>query len=291
MKVDVLIIGSGVSGTALASRILTDKPNASILLLEAGSKVKMKDFASWQKFLITKKFPYEFCEDLPYPQSNDTPGENLNVGKTIMPLKGFRLIIYGGGTVHWGGWSFRLKPEDFRLKTNTGHGIDWPISYEELEPYYCEAEHHIGVAGDSEDNTCPRTKKYPYRKYPYTLSDSVVAKAMDELKIKHMHMPIARYGISNKATTHVPCMSTGTCKYCPFGARFVAANNLDDMMNLQNFPNLQVEQNILVEEILMESKRRARGVRCIDKNTNKQIIIDASHIVIAAGVLKRQSFF
>jgi choline dehydrogenase-like flavoprotein len=69
--------------------------------------------------------------------------------------------------VHWGGWCLRFKPEDFQLYSRTGSGVDWPISYDDLESYYCRAEEYLSVGGDSaEDWGSPdapmrRTKAYP----------------------------------------------------------------------------------------------------------------------------------
>lgn len=90
------------------------------------------------------QLPYSPYEDLPYPQ-RDSIGENASVGSTDVPLEGARVFTYGGTTMHWGGWSFRLKPEDFQLGPTTGEGIDWPFTYDTLERYYCEAEMHLAV--------------------------------------------------------------------------------------------------------------------------------------------------
>jgi choline dehydrogenase-like flavoprotein len=114
MKIETIIIGSGVAGAALVSRLLKKNPNASIVMLEAGSKVEMKNFAQYQNYVVTGQTPYSFCQDLNYPD-RDKPGENISTDNNLS-LRGARLLMYGGSTVHWGGWSFRLKPEDFRLK-------------------------------------------------------------------------------------------------------------------------------------------------------------------------------
>lgn len=159
MNTDVLIIGSGVAAAAIANRMLEADPNREILILEAGTRVKMQDQALWDDFMVSgssyTKLPYYKYNDLDYPQ-RDAPGENLSVGATVVPLAGARVMTYGGSTIHWGGWSFRLKAEDFRLKSNTGQGADWPITYTDLEPFYNQAECYIGVSGDSTDQDPPR---------------------------------------------------------------------------------------------------------------------------------------
>jgi len=284
MKVETLIIGSGVAAAALAQRLLANNPNASILMLEAGRKVKMKDAALWQDYVVSGKLPYTKYYDLPYPE-RDGEGENINAGKTTMPLEGARVTAYGGSTMHWGGWSFRLKPEDFALHTNTGHSIDWPFDYQELEPYYGQAEHYIGVAGDSHDPTVPRSSAYPFAAFPYTLEDQPTAKAMATLGMAYSHLPIARHGVSDTISNHAPCQTTGTCKYCPFGARYCANNFLDDLQDWGNYPNLEIRLNSIVQQITVASRQSASGVIYKDE-TGTLVTVEAQRIIVAAGTLE-----
>lgn len=284
-KVETLIVGTGVAGTAVAHKLLHADPNAEILMLEAGPKVKMKDFTLWQNYVVTGNKPYEFTEDLPYP-SRDQPGENLNVGKTEIPLQGSRLMIYGGSTVHWGGWSFRLKPEDFHLYSNTGHGIDWPFGYDTLEPYYTQAEHYIGVSGDSEDQCPPRKGPYPFPAFPFTLEDGLPADAMQQLGIPYSHVPIARHGITKTDSPNAPCQTTGTCKYCPFGARFVAGNFLDNMRRFDDFPNLHVRDRSVVEHLIMADRSTVAGAVVRDLRTKERYTIEAGRVLLAAGAIE-----
>ena len=62
-------------------------------------------------------------------------------------FKSTYLKVVGGTTWHWLGTCLRFVPNDFRLRTAHGRGLDWPITYDELEPFYGEAEHEIGVVG------------------------------------------------------------------------------------------------------------------------------------------------
>ena len=294
---DVLIIGSGVAATVIAQKILMENPKANITMLEAGSKVKMRDFAMHQHFLITGELPYDFCHDQPYP-TKDFEGENENRGPTLIQMQGSRTLMYGGSTVHWGGWSFRLKPEDFQLKSNIedklGHLsgaynlIDWPIGYDDLEAYYCDAERYIGVSGDSNDPNVPRSKEYPYPAFPYTLEDKPTIEAFKKLNIDYIPMPIARHGISASHSHYAPCQTTGTCKYCPFGARFAAANYLDEMLNFHDFPNFFVKTDVVVEELLMSDKHTAKGVVYVDKNIceDTKHEIHAKLVILAAGAIE-----
>lgn len=289
MSVETLIVGSGVVATALAERILTEDPKASILILEAGDRVKTKDFSRWTDFMLSNVYPYTVQGDLPFP-AKDTPGENLNVGTESMELSGARLFNYGGSTMHWGGWSFRLKPEDFHLATALGKDaadtLDWPFGYDTLEPYYCEAEGHLSVSGDSDDATVPRSKAFPFPAFPLTLEDEPIARAMKSLDIGFAKLPIARRGVTGEPSRHAPCQTTGTCKYCPFGARYVAANYLDDLRTWNDYPNLEVRLGAIVETIDMADRRRAASVTYVDRATQRTVTVEATRIVIAAGTIE-----
>ncbi|GEM_PF-441132 len=296
-QTDILIIGSGVAAAAIAQKILNANPLAKITMLEAGTKVKMRDFALHQNYLITGQLPYEFCQDQAYP-TKDSIGENESLGPTLIPMQGSRLMMYGGSTVHWGGWSFRLKPEDFKLKTLAKSGIkalkgdydllDWPINYDDLEPFYCEAEHYIGVSGDSADPTVPRSTAYPYPEFPYTLEDKPSILAMKKLGIEYSHMPIARHGVSASDSPHPPCQTTGTCKYCPFGARYVAANYIDELTEFHNYPNFHLKTNAIVESLIMSDKHQVQGVTYIDKHISEHQIqtLNAKLVILAAGAIE-----
>jgi choline dehydrogenase-like flavoprotein len=285
VSVDTLIVGSGVAAAALAQRLLEANPTASILMLEAGTRVKTKDFGIWEHYLITGRLPYEGYRDLDYPQ-RDAAGENASIGRTLMPLYGARLFVYGGSTMHWGGWSFRLKPEDFHLKTNTGQGADWPFGYEVLEPYYCQAEDYLAVSGDSADKTVPRSADYPFRAFPPTLQDQPLASAFDTLGISYGNLPIARRGVSDRASHHAPCQTTGTCKYCPFGARFVASNYLDDIRAWNDYRNFDVKLGAVVDLIETSGRSRASAIVYIDQSTGKRGTIEAGRVVVAAGTIE-----
>lgn len=285
MSVETLIIGSGVVAAAISSCLLEKNPKASILILEAGKKVKMRDAAIWQDYVVSRKLPYSQYYDFDYPD-RDRPGENESKGATPLPLFEARVFTYGGSTIHWGGWSFRLKPEDFKLFSNTKRGIDWPFDYAALEPWYCQAEAYLGVAGDSNDPTVPRSAGFPFPHYPYTLEDEPMARALEGLGIQYSHLPIARHGITDTRSRHAPCQTTGTCKYCPFGARYSANNYLDDMIQWGDFPNLEIRLDCVVQKINMNLKRHATGVEYTDRVTGKQVTVEAERVIVAAGTIE-----
>ena len=287
MQGRTVIVGSGVAAASLAQAILNKDPNAQLLLLEAGVKVKTKDFGLWEHYLVTGQLPYDKYKDMQYPQ-NDLPGENMSVGSTDVPLSGARVIAYGGSTLHWGGWAFRMKPEDFHLFSYTRQGADWPFDYEHLEPYYCQAEEYLGISGDSEDQTVTRSRSYPFPAFPYTLEDRLIADAMSAVGVTYGHMPIARHGVTDTTSKHAPCQTTGTCKYCPFGARYAATNFLNDMLDWNDYPHFEVRTGVVVKQVRMASKTRAVGVIAeVREDSGIRIeFIEADRVVVAAGAIE-----
>jgi choline dehydrogenase-like flavoprotein len=201
-------------------------------------------------------------------------------------LVGSRLFVYGGSTMEWGGWSLRLKPEDFMLHSETGRGADWPFGYDALEKYYCQAESHLAVSGNSSDATVARSADYPFRHFPFTFQDKPVIDAMEALGISFGNMPIARRGISDVRSRHAPCQTTGTCDYCPFGARYVASNYLDDLRTWTDCPGLEVRLNSVVETIDVDPSNKARAVRVTYRTSDQLKTEEAERIIVAGGAIE-----
>jgi choline dehydrogenase-like flavoprotein len=274
-----IIVGSGVAGSTVATKLLEAHPETPILMLEAGPQVPMKDRRYWWDYVLYGRKAYDPCED----RDSDNP----SVGGTPWHSNGSRTMMYGGSTVHWGGWSMRFKPEDFYLKTNTGQGGDWPYDYDTLEPYYCRADEYLSVCGDDNDsadrgvpanatnkNDPWRSKPYPLPPYPWTESDGEMIQAFRELGIKPGRMPIARYR---------KCMATGTCKYCPFGARFSGSFILDDLLSDPKYTNLKFIGMAPVTRLVAESKRRIHAVEYIDPVTGGTVTASGDRIILCSG--------
>ena len=274
-----VIVGSGVAASTVATKLLERNPATSILMLEAGPTIPMKDRRYWWDYVLYGRKPYDSCED--------RNADNPSVGSTPWLSKGSRSMMYGGSTAHWGGWSMRFKPEDFHLKTNTGRGGDWPYGYDILEPYYCRADDYLSVCGDDNDsadrsdpagtsnrNDPWRSKPYPMPPYPWTESDGEMIQAFRALGITPGRMPLARYR---------KCMATGTCKYCPFGARFCGSFVLDDLLSEPRYMNFEFIGMAPVTRLVAESKSRIRAVEYTDPVTGATIIASGATIILCAG--------
>src|SRR5215470_18365667 len=150
-RFDVIVIGSGVAGALAAWQLA--KAKFKVLILEAGETgAERVDLVGRYAVALPKTphTPYKTPEnDLKAP-SPDAPADYYDQ-QTVDPKNQYKSYYerrLGGTTSHWLGHTPRLLPNDFQMKSCYGVGIDWPITYNDLEPWYCEAENALGVAGD-----------------------------------------------------------------------------------------------------------------------------------------------
>lgn len=260
------MVGAGIAGITIAKRLLENNPATSILILDAGPEIPAKERRPWWDYITLNQLPYDFTYDQDW--------EAKSVGNINWISSGARVKAVGGSTMHWGAWSMRFKPEDFHLYTNTGEGADWPITYDDLEPYYNEAEEYLSVCGDDSENWTPRSKRYPMPPFAWTAADGVMLQAFVNLGIKPGKMPMARYR---------KCFTTGTCKYCPFGSRFSALNILTDLMENKAYCNLTVRANSPVRKINCKSKSEIESIECLNNITGEVTIEEAENFIICSG--------
>ncbi|WP_082173461.1 GMC family oxidoreductase [Vibrio sp. VPAP30] len=224
-RYDAVIVGSGISG-AIAAKELTRK-GLSVLMLEAGPA---KDFTyhGFQQYLSNyysnaskdNNAPYPDNPNARMPRSTDVsklkPGVPDEKGYMVqngpLALDSTYTRVAGGTTMHWEAKILRMLPEDFSLKSTYGVGLDWPISYDDLMPYYRIAEREIGVSANVEEQSFYGIKYepgyvYPMHGLPPSYLDQVVAKGIDGSefdlygethRVQVRPFPQGRNGIPNK---------------------------------------------------------------------------------------------
>ncbi|WP_025742024.1 GMC family oxidoreductase [Aquimarina pacifica] len=223
---DVVIVGSGISGSIIAKEL--SKKGYDILILEAGPG-KDLTLSGYEKYLnnfysaVSKdnNAPYKRNPNAPMPRSVDvkklesgkpnTDSYLVQNGPFISDFTYSRVV--GGTTMHFESKTPRMLPEDFNILTRYGRGLDWPLKYEELMPYYRKAEFEMGVSGDVSSQTFSNEKAYedgyvfPMQEMPPSYLDQCVAKKVNGTKIniageirslKIRTFPQGRNGIPNE---------------------------------------------------------------------------------------------
>jgi choline dehydrogenase-like flavoprotein len=166
-KAQVCIIGAGASG-ATAAKMLTEA-GISVVVLERGPWLKQADFGGDELANVNRYYLWSDPVLNPRTFRLAADGE-LHVG-SFCPVP----QMVGGGTVHWTGWVPRFVENDFRMHSLHGdipgaNLVDWPITYQELEPFYDKIEWALGVSGQAGANKyeAPRSRGYPCPPMPTT---------------------------------------------------------------------------------------------------------------------------
>jgi choline dehydrogenase-like flavoprotein len=174
LSAHVVIVGSGVAGMLAAYRLA--QAGVRVVVLEAGPPVvRSEALANYRNAVAkTPESPYPDTAYAPRPSVLDPQGYYVQEGPDLFKSTYARRV--GGTTWHWLGTSLRHLPNDFRLRSLYNVAVDWPISYDELEPWYLAAEQELGVAGDStQDLGSPRSGSFPMKGLPLTYLDKQVA--------------------------------------------------------------------------------------------------------------------
>jgi choline dehydrogenase-like flavoprotein len=222
---DAVVIGSGIAGALAADRL--SKAGATVVILEAGPRFDRA--AIFDKTISSvSDDPSVGYPDPPAARRGGGPNDGEIIrfeGESDYEITYLRGV--GGTTWHWSGCCPRLLPSDMALRSQYGRGLDWPLSYEAIEQYYCEAEAEIGISGDSSaDLEPPRTKPYPLPPMPLSYFDRAVASVMAPYGISFEPLPqprsIVDYGERKACEGHNFCTPI-----CPIGAQYSAAIHIE----------------------------------------------------------------
>ncbi|HTH55552.1 MAG TPA: GMC family oxidoreductase [Cyclobacteriaceae bacterium] len=294
---DAIVVGTGISG-GWAAKELTEK-GLKTLVLERGRDVKHP-----VDYPTTNKHPWELPNaDRPTREDLEKQGVQARTGYTVSQsskhwfvndldhpytetkrfdwMRGYHV---GGRSIMWGRQSYRWSPMDFESNAKDGHGVDWPVRYEEIAPWYDHVEKYAGISGQSEN-------------YPY-LPDGKFLPPMDlncvELELKKSMkdkfdrlLTIGRVAHATAALPHTPWR--GTCQFrdlcirgCPFGGYF--SSNSCTIPAAEKTNNMTLRPNSVVYELIYDEKKgRATGVKVLDAESGEQMEFYAKVIFLCAS--------
>ncbi|WP_248924670.1 GMC family oxidoreductase [Paenibacillus hamazuiensis] len=292
-RYDAIVVGAGAGGSAMAA-----------VLAEAGLRVLVVERGSWLRYDEigrdhTRNHRLSKYGHNTGPELQGHPRTMLLASgeeRITAPFEGDyhnNAMTVGGGTRVYGAQAWRFHPDDFRMATRYGipHGsslCDWPITYDDLEPYYDRAEWEVGVSGDG--NAHPgrgtRRRPYPMPALPRTLEAERLARAAAKLGWDAGPVPLLINSVERDGRP--ACGRCGQCVgfACPTNSKNGGHNTM--LVRAIATGNCDLICDTMVERIDTEQGRRATGVRLVREvnGSLERRQVRAGHVVVAAGAIE-----
>ncbi len=269
----VAIVGSGIVAAAISCSLV--KKGYDVTIFEKGPEYPYPHFNQFHQSIhyLYNSPAYQLPADL---KSITSDGYGRNINEEY-------LSVVGGSATRWNAITLRMNPQDFKTRSLYGYGEDWPLTYNDLEPYYCKAEAFLGVSGTDADNPFAPFRSQPYPIQPFELSyDDMV---LSEKLLRHgiiLHTtPQAR----NRAPyeDRPMCMNFGTCDVCPTGARYSPNYHLQ---NAQKSGLCRIITNVSVRRIVFDKSGSARAIVYRHNESKEEREYAARVIIVAAGAIE-----
>lgn len=257
----VVVIGSGAGGGTLANELC--QKGVKVVLLEAGKRFTIGDFNNdeWYAF-----------GQLSWLDKRTTSG-TWRVAKDFPGLPAWICKTVGGTTVHWAGASLRLQEHEFKVKTTYGNIdganlLDWPLTLQELEPYYAKAEDKIGV-----------TRTHDIPGLPGNNNFKVMYAGAKRLGYKTVHT--GRMGINSRPRDgRAGCQQIGFCfQGCKSGAKW--STLYTEIPKAEATGKLDLRPESMVLQVQHDDTGKVSGVLYVDKDGNQHV--QKARVVCVAG--------
>jgi choline dehydrogenase-like flavoprotein len=287
---DAVIVGSGAAGGT-----------AAWVLVQAGLRVAMLETGPLRKhlvdFLYHEPFPYEkpyrglrdqIEETEAFIQQYKIEGPTKDEPYTTpekMPYNWYRARNVGGRTMFWGRFANRFNEDDFLGYSRDGHGKDWPITYQEIAPYYNTVEKFMGVCGAKENHPDLPDSDNFLPPVAYKCSDVAIKKAAEKVGIRTIR--VRRAMLTRPHNGYAPCHYCNGCQYGCESHSFYNSAFRQVVPLIEKYPKtFNLITNAMAHKVNLNAKGLASGVSYIDKGTGKEREIKANIVVVACGTLE-----
>lgn len=267
IECDICIIGSGITAAMVAEKLAAER-DVRIVVVEAGDETLPlgRRAEHRQRFLAYGENPW------PDDHIQDQTADDIQS----------RSMQVGGLAMHWGGVTPRFSPEDFRARSLYGVGDDWPVSYEELDPFFQEGEERMGVAGaQGPPELDPRSKPYPLPALPLTYNLELLKGWGEKAGIPFWSQPSAKNSIPYDGRA-VCCRSDTCAPVCPIGAKYSPDFT---WKALRQDPEFQLITRTLVRRLILEdnSDRIDHALAVRRDAPDNPVVFRAKTFVVAGG--------
>ena len=261
-KVDVVIAGAGASGATFAAVLA--KAGKKVVLLDHGPDWQLGDLISsdmWGRRIKPVGHPF------------------ILEGKQVAPIGYHGGWGVGGAALHWFANVPRLLPNDFKIKSEHGRSLDWPISYDDLAPWYVRVAEEIGISGDAraEELWRPAGRAYPMPPMKTFRNGEVWLKGFAANNIRMVPAAVAMNSVDYKGRP--ACIYDGWCHVgCPTGA---LANPQVTYLGEARAAGAEVRAWSTVTRVLTDATgRKATGLEYVDRDGQKHV--QPASVVICA---------
>src|SRR5882672_10500657 len=310
-EVDVVVIGQGLTGVMMAKEMTMS--GLSVVGLERGPDRKPEEEVVLPR--IRDELKYNARKELMIDNAVDTVTFRNNSDQMALPIRRWGAFLpgegVGGTTNHWGGLHWRFLPADFRIRSalTERYGAraipadmtiqDWPVSYDELEPYYDKFDKLCGVSGKAGNlkgqkidggNVFegPRSNEYPSK--PMKASPGAVMLDAACRNVGYHPFP-APFSAPSAPYTNIYGVTLGSCEYCGFCGRnsceanAKASGTVNVMPALRVDPRFELRTRAFVTKLIYDKQaKRVSGVAYTDMKTGEEYEQPAGLVVLSSYV-------
>lgn len=261
VEADLVVVGSGVSGLLASWRPL--QRGLRVAMLERGAlKTHAEQVADGQ-----------WAAAVPgaEPNNETAPGTRSYPWSYVYGV--------GGSTLHWAGAALRFNAADFKMRSSFGVMEDWPLSLEELEPFYAQAEAALGVAGAPAAGSgqpgpgIPGARTLP--PHPFSPVDRAVADHLQPF------VPLPQARPSRPIQDRPACCGSAVCELCPVDARFSPLNGLAPVLE---HPGLDLREETVAARLRLGPGGEVEGVETIDPGGGRTLVRGKRYVLAANGL-------
>lgn len=299
---DAIVIGTGITGGWAAKELCEN--GLKTLVLERGRMVKhIEDYPTmhddpWDMELRGQPSAEEQAQQFKQARTGYTTKKATqhwfvndfehpyNETQRFDWMRGYHV---GGRSIMWGRQSYRLSDLDFEANMKDGHGVDWPIRYNDIAPWYSYVEKYVGISGEALG-----LPQLPDSEFEPPMELNCVEQHMKEQMAKN-HNRVLTIGRVAHITGNDPHEGRGKCQFrnrcsrgCPYGAYF--SSNASTLPAAERTGNMTLRPNSIAYQIIYDAdKKKATGVKVIDSETKEEMEFYADIIFCCASAIATAS--